>query len=82
LIHVRKYLESDWPVIWPMLQSIFRAGETYTFAPDCTEAEIHRARVETPSATFVACDSEGRILGTYFTFVMFKQLAQGLPRSP
>jgi ribosomal protein S18 acetylase RimI-like enzyme len=49
-----------------MLQSTFQAGETYTFAPDSTEAEIHRAWIETPSATFVAGDPEGRILGTYF----------------
>ena len=66
LIHARKYLESDWPATWPMLQSAVRAGETYTFAPDSTEAEIHRAWIEIPSATFVACDSQGRILGTYF----------------
>jgi ribosomal protein S18 acetylase RimI-like enzyme len=66
LIHARKYLESDWPVIWPMLQGTFRAGETYSFAPDSTEAEIHRAWIEAPSATFVACDSEGQIRGTYF----------------
>lgn len=66
MIHARTYLESDWPAIWPMLQSTFQAGETYTFAPDSTEAEIHRAWIETPSAAFVACDPAGRILGTYF----------------
>ena len=66
MIHVRKYLESDWPAVWPILHSTFRAGETYTFAPESTEAEIQKAWIETPSAVFVACDSDGRVLGTYF----------------
>jgi hypothetical protein len=35
-------------------------------SPRSTEAEIHRAWVELPSATDVACDSDGRVAGTYF----------------
>jgi RimJ/RimL family protein N-acetyltransferase len=48
-----------------MLRATFAAGDTYTFAPDSTEARILEAWVEAPRATFVACDA-GEIIGTYF----------------
>jgi ribosomal protein S18 acetylase RimI-like enzyme len=63
---IRKYRKSDWPTIGPLLHSTFAAGDTYTYSPESTEAEIHKAWIEVPSATFVACDSEGRVLGTYY----------------
>jgi len=63
---IRGYEESDWPAIWPFLRTTFEAGDTYAFSPRSTEAEIHRAWVELPSATYVACDSDGRVVGTYF----------------
>jgi len=62
---IRRYRESDWPVIWPLLRATFEAGDTDAFDPQSTEAEIHMAWVEIPSATYVACPSDGRILGTY-----------------
>lgn len=66
MIHIRQYRESDWPKIWPILRTTFAAGETYTFSPDSSEAEIHAAWVEAPSATFVAMDGQGKILGSYY----------------
>ncbi len=63
---IRKLRESDWPDLWPMLRATFAAGDTYSFPPDSPEAEIHRIWVEMPRASFVACDDEGTILGTYF----------------
>lgn len=63
---IRKFRETDWPAVWPLLRDTFAAGDTYTFAPQCAEADIHRAWVEIPRATFVACDANGRLLGTYF----------------
>jgi RimJ/RimL family protein N-acetyltransferase len=49
-----------------ILRSTLEAGDTYAFSPRSTEADIHSAWVELPSATYVACDSEGRVAGTYF----------------
>jgi ribosomal protein S18 acetylase RimI-like enzyme len=63
---IRRYRESDWPAVWTLLQPIFEAGETYAFAPDSSEAEIHRAWTEAPAATFVACDDKDGVLGTYY----------------
>ena len=66
MIKIRPFLAADWPALWPILQTTFAAGDTYTFSPQSTEAEIHKAWIELPAATFVACNSEGTILGTYF----------------
>lgn len=63
---IRRFQPEDWPVVWPLLQATFKTGDTYAFAPESTEAEIRKAWVELPSATFVACASDGRLLGTYY----------------
>lgn len=63
---IRKFHEDDWPSVWPVLHTTFAAGDTYTFPPDSSEADIHKAWIELPRATFVACDERGEILGTYF----------------
>jgi RimJ/RimL family protein N-acetyltransferase len=63
---IREYCGDDWPQVWPILQATFATGDTYTFAPDSSEAEIHTAWIELPAATFVALDADGRIVGTYY----------------
>jgi ribosomal protein S18 acetylase RimI-like enzyme len=63
---IRSFKSSDWSSVWPMLQTTFAAGDTYTFSPDSTEAEIRKAWIELPAATFVACNEAGHIVGTYF----------------
>jgi ribosomal protein S18 acetylase RimI-like enzyme len=65
-LEIRAYREADWPAILPILQETFRAGDTYAFSPQSTEAEIHRIWIEAPARTFVACEPDGRIQGTYF----------------
>ena len=62
---IRRYQEADWPVVWPLLNATFASGETYAFSPESSEAEIYRAWVEAPVATYVACAPGGRLLGTY-----------------
>lgn len=63
---IRPLQPGDWAAVWPHLQATFQAGDTYSFDPDSTEAEIHKAWVELPAATFVACGADGQVLGTYF----------------
>lgn len=62
---IRPFREEDWPEVWRLLQATFAAGDTYTFAPDSSEAEIRKAWLEMPLATFVAREGE-TLLGTYF----------------
>ncbi len=56
----------DWPAAWQILQNTCLPGDTFAFQPDITESEMHRIWVETPRETFVACQADGEIIGTYF----------------
>ena len=62
---IRRFQESDWQAVWPLLHATFAAGDTYAFAPDSSEADIHKAWVEVPLATYVARAPDGQLLGTY-----------------
>ena len=66
MTHIRHYQETDWPSVWPLLHATFETGDTYAYSPQSTEAETHRAWVESPTATYVAVDVQGQVLGTYF----------------
>jgi len=66
MIAIRPLEAKDWAAAWQIIEPVFRAGETYAFAPDITEAEAHKFWVEIPAATFIAEDEQNRILGTYY----------------
>lgn len=63
---IRPYQPADWAQLWPLLRATFETGDTYAYAPESTEADIHRAWIESPAATFVACAPDGQLLGTYY----------------
>lgn len=66
MITFERAKESDWPAIWPILEPVFRAGETYAFSPAITPSEAHSAWMELPAATYIARDAGGALLGTYY----------------
>ncbi|GFE62877.1 N-acetyltransferase family protein [Geobacter sp. AOG2] len=66
MITIAPFEQADWPLVWDIIAPVFRAGETYSYAPDITEAEARRLWVEVPAATYVAKDEDGAVLGTYF----------------
>lgn len=66
MIEIRPFEEGDWTATWQVLESVFRAGETYAFSPDISEEEAHNAWINVPAATFVAVDENNTIVGTYF----------------
>lgn len=63
---IRPFVPSDWGAVWQMLEPTFRSGETYAVAPDISQADARRMWVDIPSATYVACDASGAVIGTYF----------------
>ena len=63
---IRRFRESDWAALWPILRATFDAGDTYAFAPGSSEADIRNAWLDAPAATYVACDDAGRVVGTYY----------------
>jgi ribosomal protein S18 acetylase RimI-like enzyme len=66
MVHIRRYQESDWPMVWSILKATIAAGDTFAFSPESTEEEIHHAWIDVPVVTFVACDDTGRVTGTYY----------------
>ena len=66
MIDIRLIEASDWQAIWSLIEPVFRAGETYAFSPEISEEEAYAAWVETPTATFVAQNENGTLLGTYY----------------
>ena len=63
---IRKYQESDWGMVWPIIERVFREGETYPYSPKISEEEAHHIWVESPQQTYVVVAGDGSILGTYY----------------
>jgi ribosomal protein S18 acetylase RimI-like enzyme len=65
-VSIRPYQEQDWASVWAIIRPVFRAGETYAYAPDISEQEANSAWIEKPQITFVAYGGDSEILGTYY----------------
>ena len=63
---IRPFKAQDWAAVWRIIEPVFRAGETYAFAPDISEAEARQVWIEAPMATFVALDEHEDMLGTCY----------------
>ncbi|MFH7041199.1 N-acetyltransferase family protein [Paucibacter sp. JuS9] len=62
---IRAFEASDWPQLRPLLQEVFATGDTYAYAPQSSDAELHKTWIEGPEATFVTCGEDGELLGSY-----------------
>ena len=61
---VRPATDADWPAIWPIVEAVVRAGETYTYPRDLTEPAAKAIWMQTrPGVTLVAVDGD-RVLGS------------------
>jgi L-amino acid N-acyltransferase YncA len=62
---VRDATEADWPAIWPFLQRIVAAGETYSYDREMTEPAARRIwMVTAPGRVSVAVADDGAVLGS------------------
>jgi RimJ/RimL family protein N-acetyltransferase len=66
MITIRPIAESDWNAVWRIIEPVFRTGENYAFSPDISEEEAYRVWVEAPQVTYIAMDTENKIVGTYY----------------
>ena len=64
-LSIRAAKGEDWPVLWEIIEPVFRAGETFPQARDITEAEARRTWLTLPTATYAAWRGEA-LLGTYY----------------
>ena len=65
MLQLRLAQDADWPSLWAILQPTFVRADTYAYPPDISEADARKTWMELPAATFVACDDQGAVLGTY-----------------
>jgi len=62
-VEIRPLTEADWPGLWPIIETVSRAGETYTYPLDLTEAAARAMWTPpAPGGTLVAVE-DGRVLG-------------------
>lgn len=62
----RQTLPQDWPAIWAILEPVFRAGETYTYAQDISAEQAEQAWMQLPAQTWVCLNAQDEIVGTYY----------------
>lgn len=61
---IRDATAHDWPAIWPIVRDVVRAGDTFTYDPQMTEAAARAIwMVGSPGRTTVAVDGS-LVLGT------------------
>ena len=63
---IRPFSDPEWAALWPIIEPVFRAGETYPFDREITADTAYENWIAKPAATFVALDEKGAILGTYY----------------
>jgi RimJ/RimL family protein N-acetyltransferase len=63
---IRPFEEQDWPAVWQILHKTCLTGDTFVFESDVTEGQMRCIWVWPAVETFVACQPDGKIIGTYF----------------
>jgi ribosomal protein S18 acetylase RimI-like enzyme len=66
MTHIFEASQDDWPLIWGLLEPVFRSGETYAFSRSITEEEARNAWTVVPNATYIARNDVGTVVGTYY----------------
>ncbi|WP_372807831.1 N-acetyltransferase family protein [Pontiella sp.] len=64
-MNIREATPDDFDALWPIIQSVAAAGETYPYPRDLAKEEGKRLWMELPQKTFLA-EEDGRVLGTYY----------------
>ncbi len=63
-MHVREYIDADWPSVWPIFREVVAAGETFSYDPNWSSEEAREMWVVAPPGrTVVACEGS-RVMGT------------------
>ena len=63
-MHIREYVDTDWPSVWPIFQEVVAAGDSFAYDPGWSSTQAREVWIEAPPGlTVVACDGP-RVLGT------------------
>ncbi|MFC8801050.1 GNAT family N-acetyltransferase [Promicromonospora sp. NPDC057138] len=60
---VREAREDDWPSIWPIVEEVVRAADTFAYDPAMTEVDARAAWLAAPERVVVAV-RDGAVVGT------------------
>ncbi|MBM0279507.1 GNAT family N-acetyltransferase [Micromonospora tarensis] len=61
---IREFVDRDWSLVWPIIEEVIRAAETFPYDPTMTAEQAYGMWIEAkPGRTVVAVDGE-RVLGT------------------
>ncbi len=63
-MRIREFVETDWPNVWPIVQEIVRAGETFPYDPSMSAAQAHDIWIEVPPGLTIVAVEGDRVLGT------------------
>lgn len=65
-VTVRDYDDADWPQVWPIIEGVVRAGDTFPYPTDLAEADARPLWLENGPGgrATVALDPSGDVLGT------------------
>lgn len=66
MTRIRPFESTDWPAVWRVVAPVLRAGETWPLDPGIGEAAAREFLIDRPTATFVAVDDEGDVIGCYY----------------
>ncbi len=62
---IREATKEDWPLLWPIFQTIVEAGDTYAYDPTTNYEQGRTLWLDKPRQTFLFEDA-GEVLGTYY----------------
>ncbi|MFO7986766.1 MAG: N-acetyltransferase [Desulfatiglandaceae bacterium] len=65
MTEIRQARETDFDDIWPIMRTVFEAGDTYPHSGAIPREAAYHYWMKTPTATYVALD-ERRIVGAYY----------------
>ena len=63
-MEIREATEADWPAIWPIVETVARAGETFTYPRDLDAAFGQTLWMPAPPGVTLVAIEAGRVLGT------------------
>ena len=63
-MEIREAGEADWPAIWPIVEAVARAGETFTYPRDLDPDFGRTLWMQPPPGVTLVAVEDGRVLGT------------------
>lgn len=63
-VRIRQYRDSDWPQVWPIVEQVIRAGDTFCYDPDQSESQARDLWITPPPGHVVVALKGEELVGT------------------